>query len=357
MAPSIPLVRTLSRAARPASAAWLVVALVAGACSAGGSGSSVAGPLGGSPAAGVGAADGSPSGGDASGDSSSTAGTAGTPAAPDPCAVLTIADVQPFFTVPIATELPSAVPDTCEWAAGDAPLGVPTSFDVMVQGGDDARVRWQLATLGGTPVMFSGVGDQAEHLPGSTDFLAIRNGVICGITTLGWDHLVGKSGHPMDQLSDSDATAVAQDYGTLCNRLYGSGNTTPTLVAQAQPSSAAGSVAPGSPSASIAIPAIGGTFGNGFPLPVGVDCTGSHLTTDLDGSPECSTLTSGDPRAIYPFYLQTLPAKGYTIHNERDGVTDNGTEIASIIFGGNGVGDFSMIGLRGLNVTITLRQP
>ena len=297
-----------------------------------------------------------PAGGATASSDENGGGTAGGASAPDPCTVLTIADVQPFFTVPIATQLRSAVPNTCEWAAGDAPLGVPTSLDVMVQGGDDAALRWQMETVGGTATMFSGVGDQAEHLPGSPDFLSIRNGLVCGITTLGWTHLVGKADHEPGQIPDADATAIAQDYGTLCNRIYGSGNTTPTKVAAA-PSPDASSTAPGSPAASIAIPAVGGTFGPGFPLPVGLDCTGSHATTDIDGSPMCQTLTSGDPRAIYPFYLQTLPANGYTIHNQRDGIADNGTEIANIIFGGNGVGDFSSISLIGLNVTITLRQP
>ncbi len=278
-------------------------------------------------------------------------------AVPDPCAALTTADVQPFFTVQIATQLPSAVPNTCEWAAGDAPLGVPTSLDVMVVGGDDADLRWRLATTGGSAVLFSGVGDQAEHAPGTTDFLAFKDHVACGITTLGWAHLVGKADHEPGQLGDADATAIAQDYGTLCNRIYGSGNTVPTLVAQAPASVAPDSAAPGTPPASIAIPAVGGTFGPGFPLPVGVDCAGAHLTTDLDGSPECATLTSGDPRAIYPFYLQTLPADGYTIHVQRDGIADDGTEIASIMFGGKGIGDLSTINVRGLNVTITLRQP
>ena len=41
-----------------------------------------------------------------------------------------MAEVQPFFTVQLATQLKSAVPGTCEWAAGDAPLGVPTTLDI-----------------------------------------------------------------------------------------------------------------------------------------------------------------------------------------------------------------------------------
>ncbi len=284
--------------------------------------------------------------------SADSAANGGSATAPDPCAVLTTADVQPMFMVKIATQLPSMVPNTCEWAGSDGNGGVPTSLDVMVLGGDDAKTRWQLASTGGTEVMFDGVGDQAEHVAGYPDLMAIKGDLVCGLTTFGWSHLVGKADHPQGPLSDADATAIAQDYGTLCNRIFGSGNTTPTLVA-----AAIASAAPGSPAASIAIPAVGGTFGTGFPLPVGVDCTGAHVTTSLDGSPQCATVTGGDPRAVYPFYLQTLPADGYTIHVERDGIADDGTEIASIMFGGNGAGDESTVDVRGLNVTITLVLP
>jgi hypothetical protein len=318
----------------------IATALVSGACS--GSTASIAGALASAAAA------------DAS---DNAAGQTDLPAAgssaavPDPCAALTIADVQPFFTVPIATQLRSAVPNTCEWAGNDGGGGLATSLDVMVMGGDDAALRWQLSTTG-PAVTFSGVGDHAEHLPGIADFLAIKDGVVCGITTVGYTHLVGKVGHEPGLMPDADATAIAQNYGTLCNRIYGSGNTTPTVAAAAPPSTAAGSPAP-----SVAIPAVGGTFGPGFPLPVGIDCSGSHTSTDIDGSPMCEALTSGDPHAIYPFYLQTLPAEGYTIHVERDGLADDGTEIASIMFGGNGIGDFSTVDLRGLTVDITLRQP
>ena len=265
-----------------------------------------------------------------------------------------MAEVQPFFTVPLATQLKSAVPGTCESAAGDAPLGVPTSLDVMVRGGDDANVRWQLASTDPTAVLFSGVGDKAEHATGDPDFLAFGNGLVCGITTFGWAHLVGKAGHDPGLIPDDQATAIAKDYGTLCNRMFGTGNTTPTLVAQAPAPSAPAS---GSPAPSIAIPAVGGTFGAGVPLPVGVDCSGTHATTEFDGSQQCTTVTSGDPRAIYPFYLQALPAAGFTIHSERDGIADDGTEIASILFGGNGISELSTVNLRGLNVTINLPEP
>ena len=246
------------------------------------------------------------------------------------------------------------VPNTCEWAGSDGNGGVPTSLDVMVAGRrDDAKTRWQLASTGGTEVMFDGVGDQAEHVAGYPDLMAIKGDLVCGLTTF---RLVP----PRRQGRPPAGPAVTTRMRRLSPRTTArcatgsseAGIRRATLVA-----AAIASAAPGSPAASIAIPAVGGTFGTGFPLPVGVDCTGAHVTTSLDGSPQCATVTGGDPRAVYPFYLQTLPADGYTIHVERDGIADDGTEIASIMFGGNGAGDESTVDVRGLNVTITLVLP
>jgi uncharacterized protein YndB with AHSA1/START domain len=97
----------------------------------------------------------------------------------DPCTLLTKADVQPFFSVPIVTELPGPVPGTCEWAANDSPGGVNTSLDVWVTTGQDALDTWTLASGPGPKTMFSGVGDQAEHYPNVPDFVSNKGGVTC----------------------------------------------------------------------------------------------------------------------------------------------------------------------------------
>ncbi len=268
----------------------------------------------------------------------------------DPCQKLTKADVQPFFSVPIVTQLPGPIPGTCEWAANNSPGGVETSLDVWVVTGQDALDGWSMASGPGA-TMFSGVGDQAEHYPGSPDFVSIKGDVSCKITTVGYAHLAGKMDYPPAAIPDAAATQIAQAYGTLCNRIYGGGTTTPTMTAAPIAVSGGGSAAP---TPTVSIPPVGGTLGAAFPLPEGLDCSGKTTTTSE--ATTCETTTTGDQMAIYPFFLSVLPAHGYTINHEQEEVA-NAKEIASILFIGNGAGGFSSISIIGTHVTITLQAP
>ncbi len=154
-------------------------------------------------------------------------------------------------------------------------------------------------------------------------------------------------------MPDADATRIAEQYGTLCNKIYGSGNTNPTLTA---PPIAAGSSVASTPAVSIAIPAIGGHLGPTFPLPAGLDCS-SVTTTDSEGNVTCSATNVANSNAIYPFYLSVLPGAGYTINHESEETAQNGDEVASILFEGNGAGGFSSISVLGGRVTITIQAP
>jgi hypothetical protein len=280
----------------------------------------------------------------------------GTIGAIDPCQKLTKADVQPFFSVPVVTELPGPkeVGDTCEFQANDAPGGVSTALDINVRTGQDATEWWSTAggaTSGAT--MFSGVGDQAEHFPGSTDFVSISGQVACGLTTTGYEHLAGKASYQPGSMPNDAATQIAQAYGTLCNKIYGRGSTTPTITASPAVDLSSASATPGP---SIVTVAQGGTLGQGFPLPVGLDCSGV-TATDSEGTITCSATNVADPKSIYPFYLSSLPATGYTINHESEGTGQDGSEIASIIFEGPGAGAFSTISVLGGRVTVTLEAP
>jgi hypothetical protein len=292
----------------------------------------------------------------------SASGSGGTPAASgasgapiDPCTKLTKADVQPFFTVPIATALPSvlntALTKGCTWSAADG--SAETSVALLVRTGDDASTEWMEATTG-NPVKFSGVGDQAEHIPGISDFVSIKAGVVCSITTLGRTHLAPLAGLTLDSqdlLSDADATTVAQQFGTLCNKIYGSGNTTPTATASAADSDTGSP----SPTSSVSSPAAGGTIGTTtFPLPEGLDCTGK--VTVADGDTSCDlTIDSSDGAGIYAFYLSVLPTRGYTINHEQSQVAGDGT-IASILFNGGGFTGLCTVGINGTDLSIDLRS-
>ena len=321
----------------------LAAAIAPAACSTGASVPASSGPL----TAGV------PPSVAASGALASGGTSTGGDSALDPCTRLTKADVQPFFDIPVVTELPGPTPLglLCEFAANDAPGGVSTSLDIDIQTGPDATLRWQVATTGGGQTMFSGVGDQAEHLPGAPDFLAIKGDVVCGITTVGWTHLAGKAAYQPGSIPDAVATQIAQSYGTLCNKIFGSGNTTPTVTAG--PMVDLGTSAP--PAASVAVPAQGGTLNGVFPLPVGIDCTGV-TTTDSEGTIVCSATNTADQADVYPFYLAALPGHGYTINSEREEMA-LGKEVAFIGFDGNGAGGFSSISIIGTAVTITLQAP
>ncbi len=321
-------------------AALVAVALIAVACSSGvGAGAPAA-------AGSSGSAEGGPT-------PAPVTGSAGAAGRIDPCQKLTTADVQPFFSVPIVTQLPGPIPDDCEWSANDSPGSVSTALDVRILTGQDALDWWTQGTFGGGQTNFDGVGDKAEHLPGVTDLVAIKGDVACGLTTFGYAHLAGKMAYQPGPIPDADATRIAQQYGTLCNRIFGSGETTPTMTA-APVSAAAASAAAYSPA--VPIPAGAGTLGPGVPLPAGVDCSGGKTSTDSDGSTVCDTTATGDPRGIYPFYLSLLPKDGFVIHHQQEEVS-NGKEIASILFGGNGVGDLSAISVIGTSVVITLQKP
>jgi hypothetical protein len=282
-----------------------------------------------------------------------TDATGGTTGAIDPCQRLTKADVQPFFSVPVVTQLPSPVPGTCEWSANDTPGGVSTAMDVGVLTGQDALDSWSLADGPGTKTMFSGVGDQAEHYPGSTDFVSIKGDVLCKITTVGASHLAGKMNYDPTAIPDAAATQIAQSYGTLCNRIYGSGPTAPAITA---PPVSAGAISSAIPTPKASVPAVGGTLGKAFPLPVGLDCTG-HTTTDSEGAITCDAMMTGDQFAVYAFYVVTLPADGYQINHQQEETTPQGKEAASILFQGNEAGGLSTISIIGTDVTITLQAP
>lgn len=300
-------------------------------------------------APGVSAPPGGASAGAAGGDTSAQA-------AIDPCVKLTKADVQPFFSVPVVTALPGpkAVGDTCEWGGNDGGGGAATSLDINVRTGQDAIDGWSTATgVPGTVTMFSGVGDQAEHFPGDPDFVSIKGDILCGLTTSGYLHLAGKMNYQPGSMPDPAATQIAQQYGTLCNKIFGSGDTTPTMVASPAVVAPSG---PSTPAPSVAIVAQGGTLGPKFPLPVGLDCTGV-TSTDSEGTITCSATNVGDPKSIYPFYLSVLPGAGFTINHESEETATNGSEIASILFEGPGVGGFSTISVNGPRVTITLQAP
>jgi hypothetical protein len=158
-----------------------------------------------------------------------------------PCDKLSVADVQPFFNTPIKKipDAPSTAPSQrCTFATIDEiqAIDVTTVVGSMVKAFTDKPPTDDGKP--GTPL--SGVGDSAIRESNDIWVYAIKNGVFCMIHG---DHAGEHAQGAVEEIkglriSDSlahtipaaTAQAVAQNLGTLCNKIWGSGNMTPTFA-------------------------------------------------------------------------------------------------------------------------------
>ena len=262
-------------------------------------------------------------------DAATTTGDTASPAAnlEDPCQKLTKADVQPFFTQQLVTELPgllqSDTDKSCEFASNNEASSLIVDYEV----GDAAQTKVLLHNQpGGDAVSVPGVGDAASHPAGDPSMLFSSKGsgasaVVCTVTTTGLGFALVSTSSAM---TDDQATQIDAQYGTLCNKMYGSGNTTPTVPSV---SVVPASTLPSDTGAALADS--GNTMpGTGIPLPAGVDCSGANTAKDSLLGLSCNQPIT-DPQGVYTFYLKALPAHGYTISNQafypaKDGSTPNG---------------------------------
>ncbi|MEO7125935.1 MAG: hypothetical protein ABI382_08770 [Nakamurella sp.] len=255
------------------------------------------------------------------------------PAAPliDPCQALSKADVQPFFAAEVVTALPTLMTSdtekSCEWA----PTNKTSSLIVDYSVGDGAQTLLLMNRQPGSDaVAVPGVGDGASHPSGDPSLLFSWKGsgstaVVCRVTTTGNEFVLVPD--PSATLTDDQATSIDQQYGTLCNTLYRSGNTTPTVPTVSIASASA------LPSLTGTIPADSGATmpGSRIPLPDGVDCSGNRTTKDSRGVNCEQPIT--DPLAIYTYYLQALPAHGYAINSQQFWPASDGNAAhASVMF-------------------------
>ena len=156
-----------------------------------------------------------------------------------PCEKLSVADVQPFFNTPIKkiAELPSSAPSqNRNFATIDGIQGIQISTIVgsMVKAFTD-----KLPTDDSKPgIPLSGIGDSAIRESNDIWVYAIKNGVFCMIHG---DHagenaqgsveeIRGQSLTLFHTIPAATAQAVAQNLGTLCNKIWGSGNMTPSFA-------------------------------------------------------------------------------------------------------------------------------
>jgi hypothetical protein len=200
-------------------------------CSSGGSGNSAAAG-GGTPAAGPAAAGSTATGAAAAGGGGSASAT---------CTQVTASQVQALLVNTITKTSSSSVHDQvtldgmaqqCTFATSDTSAAIT----LTVVGGADAGGFYTSQAQGITAVSVPGIGDKAvrdgDH--GSTAVISEKSGVACLVDTSdagqvpGVGNLEEAAGDTSD-IGDGNYAALAAAMGTLCNRVFGSGNTTPDL--------------------------------------------------------------------------------------------------------------------------------
>jgi hypothetical protein len=154
------------------------------------------------------------------------------------CKQLTFADVQPLITIKVISVKTEAITadgkgQQCEFdAQGTDETGAIT---VQVLSGAEGTTAYAQAVAGETkPVAVSGVGDKATRDTEDGEVSAIKGDLFCSVSYASNDQVPGVG--PLEEahgatnnIGENFYDTIAQALGTLCNRIYGSGNTTPDL--------------------------------------------------------------------------------------------------------------------------------
>jgi hypothetical protein len=151
------------------------------------------------------------------------------------CNQLTKADVQPLLVDPITTITVTAAGiggEGQQCVFGTASDG---AVDVLVLRGDEATSGYAQEVQGmTTPVNVAGIGDKAARGTGDDQPDSIKGDVFCAVS-LGTDEGVPgvaalqQAAGGTSNIGEAANGIIAAALGTLCNRIYGSGNTTPDL--------------------------------------------------------------------------------------------------------------------------------
>lgn len=207
--------------------------------------------------------------------------TAGTPSAAAAragtatCTQVTTAQVQPLLVAKITASaaVPAPASDLSLGGTGQlctfAVAGSASAISILVIGGADADPYYQsqiqsLAQATAVP----GVGDKAirDASDSSSAVTAEQNGMVCTVDTSSADQLPGvnalmKAAGDTSDIGDTNWSKVAAALGTLCNVVYGSGNTTPDFSGLTAAASAASTASPagGSLPTNFSVPTDGST--------------------------------------------------------------------------------------------------
>lgn len=137
----------------------------------------------------------------------------------DVCAIVTVADVQPFVRDPVTasprTDLTGEA-SGCEFATA-----ADVNVEVTTVSGDQAATAW--AEQADTGIALSGVGDQAVREPGSAIMWAIKGSVMCSvdISDSQASSYVGLASEDANgNIPDDSANSFSQKLGALCNKIF-----------------------------------------------------------------------------------------------------------------------------------------
>lgn len=110
------------------------------------------------------------------------------------------------------------------------------AIDVLVLGGADAQQAWAGAIKAEShgPVAVPGVGDKASRDTGDGEIDSMKGDFYCAVSLGSSGDMPGigkleQAAGGTTHIAESAYAVMAAALGTLCNRIYGSGNTTPDL--------------------------------------------------------------------------------------------------------------------------------
>ena len=163
---------------------------------------------------------------------------ASTPAGDGSCKQLTFAEVQPLITDTVISVATTAITgdghgQQCVFdAKGTDSTG---SITVQVLSGSEGTAAYAQEVGGESkPVAVSGVGDKASRDTEDGEINALKGDVYCSVSYSSNDEVPGVG--PLEEahgstnnIGENFYDAIAKALGTLCNRIYGSGSTTPDL--------------------------------------------------------------------------------------------------------------------------------
>jgi hypothetical protein len=179
--------------------------------------------------------------------------TAATAATKVTCSQLSDADVQPLMVdkitgVKVIPAGQTGEGQTCNWATSDSSDGM----SITVLSGQDGTDNYNgdVQSLADSAASVPGVGDKAvrDSGDGSAAVSAIKGSTYCRVTpgdgeVPGIANLETAAGDSSD-IGDKNYALESAAAATLCNRIFGSGNTTPDLTALTAAGAAAATASP-----------------------------------------------------------------------------------------------------------------